>query len=307
MKTKLNFLFSSIIFVLIYGNSLLNKSFASLKIGEFFYINELLIFVLFLLSKNKLKQSFCYFIVLIPITLYSTLINNFEIYNVLKDFALLYYPFVIVVILISNPSFCEFVINNILKFKKAIPFMPFYLFIFYSITDLEMRMTEAVCFSILFYFSAEFLMDKKFQTSKQLLFYTFLFVLSYQHRSSQLVILILLIFMFVSKDIKNVYRQISIGLAFSLIILSFFPEELINRESYRNFNSVNTRYTEIVNFQEIDCKNSSDNLIAAEEYFEFEYDLSTTFPEDYFKYSCGWSNIQWRLVIWSAGVNSRTS
>ena len=164
---------NSIIFVLIFGNVIFNKLYASIKIGEIFYVNEILLFLLYLTIEKKFHSGFKYFLLLLPFPLFSILIFEYETYNVFKDYAIFYYPFVIYILVTKNIEIKNSVDFVISKTKFIYPYLPIYFSIYYVFTKRPLRATEAVCFSIILYFYAKLETEDTYKYFEDYLFYSF--------------------------------------------------------------------------------------------------------------------------------------
>ena len=161
-KTK-NFMISSydletkftklIVFLLIFGNAIVGKPFSSIRI-DFVYINEILLGTLFLLFYKK-NVSFLYkILVLLTIPFYQIFINDYYFVDVLRDYALIYYPIVIYLVLGFDGKLLNITKELILKSYFMIPYLPLIYLINKWLFN-NLRFTEIVVFSTIFYFQEE--------------------------------------------------------------------------------------------------------------------------------------------------------
>ena len=90
---------------LILGNVLLGKAYANLNIFGFIYINELVIGLLIVLNVKKLKKLPYFIIILIIPPIFQIFTKNLEFKYVFQDYALIYYPIIIFLLLSSNQEF----------------------------------------------------------------------------------------------------------------------------------------------------------------------------------------------------------
>ena len=88
-----------VIFLLIFGNAVFLKEFATLKIEPFFYINEALLIILSLTLLKKNLNLIKYFLLLLPLPLYSLIANKYTLNLILQDYAFL----------LSRCDLCSFV------------------------------------------------------------------------------------------------------------------------------------------------------------------------------------------------------
>lgn len=287
-----------VLFILIFGNVFLNKAFASIKIGSFLYINEILLFTLFLALKNSLKVGVKFLLILLPIPLYSIFNTDYEIYNILKDYAILYYPYVIFVFLSNDKKLPQLVREVILKYKFLYPYLPLYYFISYFFASSPLRATEAVCFSLIFFYYCKFINNYSYSKFEEFLFYTFLFFLSLQHRSSILILIFLLIYLIIFKFKKSNFLLIALS---AIFCISFYliNEEFNILEMERGIEEIQNRNNELTNAT--DCSQDKEENIS--QYLNVTNTSLSQYPKDYFLYLCGWSNIEWRLVLWSSSLN----
>lgn len=286
---------NTIIFVLIFGNIIFNKLYASIKIGEIFYINEILLFLLYLTIEKKFHSGFKYFLLLLPFPLISILIFEYEIYNVFKDYAIFYYPFVIYILVTKNIEIKNSVNFVISKTKFIYPYLPLYFSIYYVFTKRPFRATEAVCFSIILYFYAKLETEDTYKYFEDYLFYSFMFFLALQHRSSILTVTILIGYLVTKKiQLKSVLIILLSAITCYSLYIFVDKSEFISLE--RGINEIENRSQELL----ISTNCEIDNSLAIEKYLEINKLNKENFPENYFKLFCGWTNIEWRIEIWSS-------
>lgn len=290
---------SLLVYLLIFGNTLFLKDFASIKFGTIFYINEILLFLLLITLFMYNKTIIYYLFLLIPLPAYSLLIKNYELRFIFQDYALIYYPFLIFIFTVCDKNFSLVVRKNLNFLHKVYPIFPFYYTLIFLFTSLSFRATEAVCFSIIFYFYTTKFLQINYSNMLVLFYFVFLFFLAYQHRSSMLLIFLLIVLMLITKTSLVEYFIILVSILVTLLI---YQIPYINngefRSEYRNFGDVTNRNYQIICFN--DCSNLDEFYYDYEAFLEAESLTNDDFPEGYFEYVDGWTNIQWRIEIYKA-------
>lgn len=275
---KINNLNNLLFSFLILGNVLLGKAYANLNIFGFVYINELVIGLLVILNIKKLKKLPYLIITLIIPPIFQIFTKNLEFKYVFQDYALVYYPIIIFLLLSINPEFNKNIRFVLEKFEPFIPFITLYYFIFYTFNN-YLRSTEIVVLSFLFFYSTK---NKSYNSFKYILFYLFIFIFVLQARSSMLISVIIIIFLVTVKEIS--LKQLVLIL-FSFVILIFLYLNLnISDGPYKDIDQIQNRNYEILNSTE--CQDYYENIKI--EIIENQ--------------ECEWSNIEWRLVLWEASL-----
>lgn len=277
-QMKINNLNNIFFSLLILGNVLLGKAYANLNIFGYFYINELVISLLIILNLKKLKKIQYTIIVLIIPPMFQIFTKNLEFKNVFQDYALVYYPIIIYLLLRDNQDFSKNIEYILEKFEPFIPFITLYYFIFYNFYN-YLRSTEIVVLSFLFFYSTK---KKRYKNFEFFLFHLFIFIFVLQARSSMLISAITIFFL-ISLNKINI-KELGLIL-FSLVIVIFFYLNLnISVSPFKDINQIQYRNSEILN--STDCKDYFENL---------DDEISGN-------QECEWSNIEWRLVLWEASL-----
>ena len=227
--------------------------------------------------------------------MFSIFISENEIYNVFKDYAIFYYPFVICILVTKNLEIKNSVDFVISKTKFIYPYLPIYFSIYYVFTKRPLRATEAVCFSIILYFYAKLETEDTYKYFEDYLFYSFLFFLTFQHRSSILTVTILIGYLVTKKiQLKSVFIILLSAITCYSLYIFVDKSEFISID--RGINEIVNRNEELLTSTNCEI----DDSLAVEKYIEINKLNKEDFPENYFKYICGWTNIEWRIEIWSS-------
>lgn len=263
---------------LILGNVLLGKAYANLNIFGFIYINELVIGLLIVLNVKKLKKLPYFIIILIIPPMFQIFTKNLEFKYVFQDYALIYYPIIIFLLLSSNQEFNKNIRFVLEKFEPFIPFITLYYFIFYTFNN-YLRSTEIVVLSFLFFYTTK---NKRYNNFEYTLFYLFIFVFVLQARSSMLISVIIIIFLIAVKKIA--FKQLGLILFLFVILVFLYSNINISDGPYKDIDLIHNRNSEILNSTE--CQDYFENI---------EKDIIEN-------QECEWSNIEWRLVLWEVSL-----
>jgi len=260
-----NQLIKLVLFLLIFGNAFIGKPFAQLRF-EFIYINEFLFAALFLLFYRKNINFLYQAVLLLLIPMYQVLLKNYYFIDVLKDYALIYYPVVIYLVQSFDNKLIKMTKELFQKLFFIIPYIPL-LYLINKWLFNNLRFTEIVVFSTIFYFQED---TSKFKNYQKYIFYIFFFIAVFQHRSSMLMIVIVITFLYLNdkilkKELFIIFLAIVIvlPLVFSSVIQDIF-EVLTPVTNCTSFFNENPR---------TDLKYSSSEV-------------------------CNWTNIEWRLTLW---------
>jgi len=267
-----------IVFLLIIGNMVVGKPFASLRL-EFLYVNEFLLAVLYLLFYKKNISYLFKIIILLTIPFYQILIKDYYFVDVLRDYALIYYPIIIYLTIGFDNKLLDITKELFDRLFLIIPYLPLIYLINKVLFD-NLRFTEIVVFSLVFYFQED---TSKFKNYQKYIFYIFFFISVLQHRSSILTVVILFTFLYLKGKISKhdlIKILLSILIIFSLTSIS----------NHLNILEIKKATEDVV---EIFSPPSN-----CSEYYE-----NNPKPElDYSKEEvCDWTNIEWRLTLWKAG------
>lgn len=288
-KNKLNVLFISSI---LFGNVFLGKIFASLNFFNFIYINEIILGLIILLNVKQLKQLTLVIPILLITPIYSIVINNYPLIEVLRDFALIYYPVIIFFILKNSNSLVidtEIVLSIFKKIYIYIPLIYFFLFPIFNnkFNFLFIRPTEIINFSLLFF---ALMFNNKKQILNLFLFFTPLLFFVLMHRSSIIVFTIsLILFMFTFRfDIKQILI-ILISLLTIFVLYNSLINFYTNLDFHQNMNFLSVRKDRHQIFERsLEIK----DIEYCEQYY---YNNPNSGLE-----RCVWSNIEFRTVLWKA-------
>lgn len=275
VKTKITKL---TIFLLIIGNTIIGKPFASLRI-DFIYINEFLLAVLFILFYKKNISFLFKVIILLIIPLYQILIKDYYFVDVLRDFALFYYPIVVFLTLGFDNKLLDMTKELLNRLIFIIPYLPLIYLINKILFD-NLRFTEIVVFSLIFYFQED---TSKFKNYQKYIFYIFFFISVLQHRSSILTVIVIFTFLYLKGKIS---RQDIIKILLSILIVISLASSTDNISS-------------------LEFKKATEDVV---EIFEpptncSEYFKNNPKPDEGYSETevCDWTNIEWRLTLWKAG------
>ena len=128
-KSNTSFL---IIFILIFANILIGKTFASLNFSDFFYINEILIGLYLFINYQKIQKIyFLIFLTSLP-PLFQVYFKGYSLIDVFTDYALFYYPFILFNLFRYDDSLKNIIQSIIGVMERFFPFFPLYYFIAFS-------------------------------------------------------------------------------------------------------------------------------------------------------------------------------